>query len=475
MARPRKRQKLDKTVLPKLPKEVWCIIFSYLPKESRKNATSTCKLWFEIIRGDSRFSGNITIPWIELQNSSFEWNNWPSLKTLVIADSAFPSPKMALEAMRGIDFKKCQSLEKVTFGVNFDVAELSEEIISTTTNTITTQISTVIKGEHTITEIEEISTTRKSIRKFTGFMKDMGTVLALVFNPKSDIEFFKLENLDKLEIHMWCLNLNDNDSDDIKRALKVMKMVGEAAKNVRWLISGGQSFHYPEFFETGFKHFGTSLKVFTLKSDSFEHFGSWHSNCDEDYVNSVHMFFKSLNESCPNLSSLNLGCVFELGQCESNREFEQFSMAGFEMVKELNVDYRYEDEGGPYGHFNWFYGLINDYNNIETLSLNGLDYPYFGQYGETDVAEIKVKFKKLKKCQISFQEKFERHFFYDSMIFDGISCKEYTTELAEDLDKNTDRSTEFKVMIPAKEGDDEGKCFEIIKMPFKDSVITKLE
>ena len=128
MARPRKRQKLDKTVLPNLPQEAWCIIFSYLPKESRKNATSTCKLWFEIIRGDSRFSGNITIPWIELQNSSFEWNNWPSLKTLVIADSAFPSPKMALEAMRGIDFKKCQSLEKVTFGVNFDVAELSEEI-----------------------------------------------------------------------------------------------------------------------------------------------------------------------------------------------------------------------------------------------------------------------------------------------------------------------------------------------------------
>ena len=284
MARPRKRQKLDKTVLPNLPKEVWCIIFSYLPKESRKNATSTCKLWFEIIRGDSRFSGNITIPWIELQNSSFEWNNWPSLKTLVIADSAFPSPKMALEAMRGIDFKKRQSLEKVTFGVNFDVAELSEEIISTTTNTITTQISTVIKGEHTITEIEEISTTRKSIRKF---MKDMGTVLALVFNPKSDIEFFKLENLDKLEIHMWCLNLNDNDSDDIKRALKVMKMVGEAAKNVRWLISGGQSFHYPEFFETGFKHFGTSLKVFTLKSDSFEHFCRF-TDCDEDYVNSAH-------------------------------------------------------------------------------------------------------------------------------------------------------------------------------------------
>ena len=79
MAPKRKRQKLDKMVLPNLPSEVWCIIFSSLPKESRKNATSTCKLWFEIIRGDPRFSGNVTISWselkLELLNSSFDWDN----------------------------------------------------------------------------------------------------------------------------------------------------------------------------------------------------------------------------------------------------------------------------------------------------------------------------------------------------------------------------------------------------------------
>ena len=124
MATEEKRQKLENFVLQSLPQEVWCIIFSFLPKESRKNATSTCKLWFEIIRGDSRFSGNIVITLNELQNSSFCWENWPSLKTLAISDSLFPSPKRALEAMKDIDFKKCQSLEKVTFGVKFDVAEL---------------------------------------------------------------------------------------------------------------------------------------------------------------------------------------------------------------------------------------------------------------------------------------------------------------------------------------------------------------
>jgi hypothetical protein len=288
----RKRQKVDKTVLPNLPnlpREVWCIIFSYLPKESRKIATSTCKLWFEIIRGNSRFSGNITISWIFL-NSNFDWKNWPSLKNLVIADSSFPSPKMALEAMRNINFKKCQSLEKVTFGVNFDVAELSKEIIiSAATNHTKAKISTVIIGENTNTETENISTARK-------FMKDIGTVLALVFNPKFDINLFKLEHLDQLEIHMRHLNEPDFDeymstrnSDIIKQALEDMKMIGEAAKNIRWLIVSGKSFYCPELFETGFKNFDTSLKGFTLENGCFEYgqdFFEYQQGYDADYGNS---------------------------------------------------------------------------------------------------------------------------------------------------------------------------------------------
>ena len=467
MAPERKHQSLVKTVWANLPKEIWCIIFSSLPKESRKNATRTCKLWLEIIRGDSRFSGNLKIPWIEFQNSSFDWNNWPSLNTLTIADSSFTSPEIALEAMRDIDFKKCQSLEKVTFGVNFDVAELSKEIISTTTNTSTTNISKVIIGEHAITETEEISTTRKSIKTF---IKDMGTVLALVFNPKLDMDVFKLEHLDKLEITMKCLD--DDNSDNIKRSLKIMKMIGEAAKNIRWLIVGGKSFLYPEFFETGFKNFGKSMKIFTLKDDSF--YFLQEKDCEEDYVNSVHMFFNLLNESCPTLSSLNLGSVCELRSCDSNNDFEQFFMAGFEMVKELNVDFRFicEDEKG-FAPFNWFFGLINDCNQIETLSLNGLDYPFFDVGGSFELALIRAKFKNLKKCQISFIEGFERYHEWG----DGKSCKEYTTEFAEDLDDYfRKRSIEFKVLIRTrKESDDEGKCFQILKMPFKDSVITELE
>ena len=191
MAPKRKRQKLEKMVLPNLPNEVWCIVFSSLPKESRKNATRTCKLWLEIIRGDSKFSGSISIPWIEfeleLKNSSFDWDNWPSLKTLTITDSEFLSPKMALDAMKAIDFKKCPSLEKVTLGVDFELAELSQEI-----------------------------------------KKEFGKVLALTFNPKLDIDLFKLVHLDKLEIP-WIKLQNSSFDWDNWPSLKTIDITGDSS------------------------------------------------------------------------------------------------------------------------------------------------------------------------------------------------------------------------------------------------------
>ena len=301
-------------------------------------------------------------------------------------------------------------------------------------------------------------------------MKRIGTVLGLIFNPKSDIDSFKLEHLYKLEIHM-----KSQYMDNIERTLKIMKMIGEAAINLWWLIVGGDSFRYPEFFETGFKNFGTSLKVFTLKDDCFE----GHANDDNDYVDSVHMFFKSLNESCPNLSILNLGCVDELGGCESNVEFERFFMAGFETVKELNVDFfrftSLEDEVG-HVYFGWSFGLINDCNNIETLSLIDLMVPFFGEssYGREDMALITQKFKNLKKCLIVFNEEFERNL--------KSSCKEFASALAKNLDETfAARKTEFKVLIRASDIKDhdgnikEEKCFQIIKMPFENSVITTLD
>ena len=42
-----------------LPREFLCIIFSYLEKKSLRNATASCKLWFDLIRSDNKLSGYI--------------------------------------------------------------------------------------------------------------------------------------------------------------------------------------------------------------------------------------------------------------------------------------------------------------------------------------------------------------------------------------------------------------------------------
>ena len=69
-----------------LPNEIWCMIFSYLPLTSKKNATATCKLWSRLIREDTKLSGHILISWKNLETAletlQWNWSNWPGLETL---------------------------------------------------------------------------------------------------------------------------------------------------------------------------------------------------------------------------------------------------------------------------------------------------------------------------------------------------------------------------------------------------------
>ena len=93
---PRKKQKLELESctenpfdVKSLPNEVWCISFSYLDKKSLRNSTATCTHWFELIRNNSKFSGQICLPndhLLELKrkinDSQWIWTRWPVLQTL---------------------------------------------------------------------------------------------------------------------------------------------------------------------------------------------------------------------------------------------------------------------------------------------------------------------------------------------------------------------------------------------------------
>ena len=75
-----------------LPNEIWCEVFSYLDKKSLKNVTTTCKLWFGIIRGVEKFSGHVKMKFTdlkdlfkEIKNSERLMERWPSMTVLEVS------------------------------------------------------------------------------------------------------------------------------------------------------------------------------------------------------------------------------------------------------------------------------------------------------------------------------------------------------------------------------------------------------
>ena len=110
-----------------LPNEIWCMIFSYLPFKSRKNATATCKLWFRVIREAQKFSGYILISWHNMEKAidklQWDWNNWPAVKTLELKSHPLTilgdSRETIHKAIEKISLKDCPtSLEEVLFDVD---------------------------------------------------------------------------------------------------------------------------------------------------------------------------------------------------------------------------------------------------------------------------------------------------------------------------------------------------------------------
>ena len=108
-----------------LPNEIWCMIFSYLPMESKKNATVTCKLWFKLIREDQKLSGYILISWHNMEKAldkfQWNWNNWPALKTLELnkLEHVEDSKESIQDLIEKLSLKDCTPrLEVVIFDMD---------------------------------------------------------------------------------------------------------------------------------------------------------------------------------------------------------------------------------------------------------------------------------------------------------------------------------------------------------------------
>ena len=118
-----------------LPSEIMCIIFSFLDKESRKNSTETCQLWFDVIRNSNLsnhiyYRGGVEQLQRKIINSriynllhinlEWDWKRWPALKTLEFQGGH----KFDLLNDLSIDFKQCPNLEIVIFNTVIDFADM---------------------------------------------------------------------------------------------------------------------------------------------------------------------------------------------------------------------------------------------------------------------------------------------------------------------------------------------------------------
>ena len=107
-----------------LPNEIWCMIFSYLPLEPKKNATATCKMWSRLIREDPNLSGHILISWYNLgtalETLQWNWSNWPALKTLELYKFELVDSREAIQnIIKTLSLRDCPpNIEEVLFNVD---------------------------------------------------------------------------------------------------------------------------------------------------------------------------------------------------------------------------------------------------------------------------------------------------------------------------------------------------------------------
>ena len=190
-----------------LPREILCIIFSYLDKKSVRNATATCALWFQLIRSDTNLSGYISLEKIgpeQLFEKILigEWDSarWPVLKTLEFG--GLPAANIQTTSSylsKLVYFNDIPTLEKV-----------------------------VISVYCTITGI---------FPKFTIF--PLKIIKELTFDPKIDVESVGIEHVSRLKLLVdpmyWCSKNTEHRAiqEQTWETAQNLNLLGETPHNLK--------------------------------------------------------------------------------------------------------------------------------------------------------------------------------------------------------------------------------------------------
>ena len=172
-----------------LPKEILCIIFSYLDKKYVKNVTATCKLWFELIRNDLNFSSCIRVK--AFQDLELSVARWPSLKTIKFCGN-YPyfsvMEKLVKRTTKLAKSNDCPPLEKVVVNVSYGLGIFFPQFLG------------------------------------------VGTIQEFTFDPKDDIKSLQVEQITKLHI-----KLDNGRYEEVKQSeiSSSLKLIGETACNLK--------------------------------------------------------------------------------------------------------------------------------------------------------------------------------------------------------------------------------------------------
>ena len=180
-----------------LPREILCLIFSHLDKKSVRNATASCKLWFQLIRSDQNLSGYISLEKFGLEQMSqkisvgeWKWTQWPVLKTIKLG---------GLSAATSENDLPCEALFHNKPKPNICPSTIIQNSYS---KEITPYLSKLVcfKGCPTLEKVViSFNNKVKIIGIFPNHPKLLSEIIEeLTFDPKIEIESVGIEHVSKL-------------------------------------------------------------------------------------------------------------------------------------------------------------------------------------------------------------------------------------------------------------------------------------
>ena len=215
-----------------IPREILCIIFSHLDRQSVKNVTATCKLWLETIRGDSKRSSHVCLSTWRISQKGldkrigdldFPLVRWPVLKTIEFRGyySYLPTPeKMLQHSRRLVDSENCPTLEKI-----------------------------IVSGSYSLNRV---------FSQFPPF----GNIEEFTFSPRAEMKSLQIEHITCLEFEL-CLE----EYEEVEGSTKMsngFKLIGETACNLKEITISVQSCRSQESKDCLKKDFCQMVKQLTL-------------------------------------------------------------------------------------------------------------------------------------------------------------------------------------------------------------------